>query len=553
MPRQMTLRRQVTTVWSPWPSGWKECLARSRQLKLGDIVVLDHDHKGSRPATLTWLADEAMIFVFVDHASLGSVALTRQELAMDMRRGQIRTAEGSTLSLTERALCGHLHRLHVTVKSKATSDALTGLVNRKHFEGEVKAAAHNASQSFDSVSLCLVDIDDFEKVRHACGRRPAKQLLHKLGQMLERLVGAAGLVCRIKGHRFAALITEGDEDDAAALFARFTRAVSEARCVFKGKPFRVTVSLGLITITPDIEDVTGAFTLAEQALETAIAGGGNKLHQHSIAVADCSGRDEPTVAELIRNNKFALRAQRVEPIDPQSSELLPYYEILLGVFYSTGALRPPGRVIDIAERRGEVFTLDRWVVQETINSMAADRAQLKTVTGYAINLSGLSLSEEGLLPYVMNLLTTLRVPPGKVFFEVTETAAIDKISVAQHFIHSLKEIGCKFSLDDFGVGHGSFAYLRNLPVDKIKIGGMFVKDLCENRNDRAVVKSINEIAHFMGRITVAEFVENDDILAVLRKLGVDYAQGYGIEKPMPIIELVWPGQPLEVASKAISA
>ena len=517
------------------PAAWKQWLAKTTQLKAGEVVVFDHDHKGARPATLAWITDDRKTFAFVDHGALSHIVLTQHELAMDLRRGQISAVEGSTLALTERALCKQLHNLHDTVQRKATSDPVTDLVNRRHFEAAVARALRDANPAFDPDGLCLIQVDEFEQIAHACGRGPAKQLLKKLAGMLERLIGDSGLVCRVKDHRFGVLVTDCAAADMMHLFKRYARAVEEARCVYKGKPFPMTVSMGLAQLETELKDTAAAFKAAGHALQEAVTAGGNRLELYQADTRmDTDG--EPAVRELIEAGRLGLRAQRVQPIDPESG-LLPYYEVLLGVRDHQQCLLPPGSVIAAAERRGEIFELDQWVIRETFTWMMGGEERLQQVAGYAINLSGLSLSDQRLLPYVLELLTELRVPTDKVIFEVTETAAIDQLSVAQAFIHTLQDRGCGFSLDDFGVGHGSFAYLRNLPVDKIKIDGMFVKDLCDNANDRAVVKSINEIARFMERITVAEFVENDDIMAVLRELGVDYAQGYGVEKPRPILEL----------------
>lgn len=530
------------------PEAWKEWLARSAQLEPGDIVLFNRDHKGSRPATLAWKTADDKIFAFVDHDSGPAVTLSQQELAMDMRRGQVGTVDGGALPLTERALCRQLHDLHREVTERATNDELTGLVNRKHFEDRVGAALQSASECFESDHLCLVQIDNFEQIRYACGQKSTNQLLKRLAEMLERLIGTTGVVCRLKGARFAILITEEDEDGTLRLLNRYRRAVEEARCVFKGKPIPMSVSLGLAALSTELESPTQALKAVREVLEEAVSAGGNQLRHFDPPAALSAHAGEPSVAELIKADRMALRAQRVEPISPDDSGLEPYYEILLGVRDEEGVIRPPGRTIAAAEARGEIMELDRWVIRAAFGWMSEDRSRLARVCGYAINLSGISLSDERLRPFVLEQLEELPVPPEKVIFEVTETAAIDKLSVAQDFIHSLKALGCRFSLDDFGVGHGSFAYLRNLPVDKIKIDGMFVKDLCDNPNDRAVVKSINEIAHFMERRTVAEFVEDDDILAVLRGLEVDYAQGYGVEKPMPISELLQPGAPLAVAA-----
>ena len=191
----------------------------------------------------------------------------------------------------------------------------------------------------------------------------------------------------------------------------------------------------------------------------------------------------------------------------------------------------PRDFIQAAERNNEMHEVDMWVIRNSLDWMAKHRSKVDGVGGYSINLSGLTLGDDSLLRYVLERLTESQVPPSKIIFEVTESAAINTLSVAVNFINTLKEYGCRFALDDFGTGDASFAYLKTLPIDFVKIDGSIVRDIVDSPKDLALVKSINEIGHFLGKKTVAEFVENDDILARLRQMGVDYAQGYGIEAP----------------------
>ena len=523
------------------PLALKVWLGRVDHLSEGDVVVFDNAVGSSRPATLAWKGPDGMTLAFIEHDEFELISYTRQAVAMEMRSGKLRKIEGGTLGLTERALCRQLYALHRQVHSKAANDPLTGLVNRKHFEAKVRASLSSASESFDPDYLCLVQLDDFSAIHSRCGRRVTKQLLRKLANMLRRQVDEAGLVCRIKGHRFGILIQSGDREgrdhpDAALSSLRRRSTLCFPRQTFSDH--RQCRSDGLES-SADSDSSQDVMANAESSLAKAISDGGNRVEvpepaNHDQLVTDA---EEPSVTKLIRVGRLALRAQRVEPL---TSGLLPYYEILLGVREPDGRLAPPGRVIAAAEQRDQIGQLDRWVLQESMTWMMAEPIRLEGISGYAMNLSGITLSDEHLLEYVVSCIKRTGAPAEKLIFEITETAGIDSLSVAQSFVRELRELGCRFSLDDFGVGHASFAYLRNLPVDKIKIDGMFVKDLTTNPNDYAVVRSINEIAKFMDRLTVAEFVENDETLAVLKRLGIDYAQGFGIEKPKPIDEIMVP-------------
>ncbi len=245
------------------------------------------------------------------------------------------------------------------------------------------------------------------------------------------------------------------------------------------------------------------------------------------------------VSEIDRaldENRLVLNCQRIAPIgsDPDTEA---HYEILLTMLDDRGEMIAPTDFIFAAESYNRMAAVDQWVIEHALAWMSKNRATLDRIGGISINISGHSINDEGFADFVLRQFSTSRVPTGKVCFEITETAAIANLDNAVNFINKMKLIGCKFSLDDFGTGLSSYSYLRNLPVDFIKIDGVFVKDLSDNPGDYAVVKSINEIGHFMGKKTIAEFVENDEILEQLREIGVDYAQGYGIERPCLLEQL----------------
>lgn len=243
-----------------------------------------------------------------------------------------------------------------------------------------------------------------------------------------------------------------------------------------------------------------------------------------------------SINDNLDSDRLWLRCQKISPSDKDNGEK-PHYEVLLGVRDEHDEPIPTEEFVRAAEQYNYMPAVDRWVVRNVFRWMADNRRKLAKIAGLAVNLSGRSFSDGSLMNYVIEQFNESKVPPGKVFFEVTETAAIASLSNADEFIRVMKEFGCRFSLDDFGSGHSSYAYLRELPVDYVKIDGVFVKDIGDNPRDYAVVNSINEIAHFMGKKTIAERVENEKILGCLQEIGVDFVQGYGIERPCPLEEL----------------
>ena len=241
------------------------------------------------------------------------------------------------------------------------------------------------------------------------------------------------------------------------------------------------------------------------------------------------------IQQGLEQNRFCLYGQPIIPIAHHEKGL--HFETLVRYREADGRIIPPGAFFPAAERYSLAPSMDRWVVSHLFEWMATKPGFLEELSLCSVNLSGLSMSDKTMLAFLFEQFDKWKIPAHKICFEVTETAAIGNLSYATKFINQLKEHGCLFSLDDFGSGLSSFAYLKNLPVDYLKIDGLFVKDIIDDKVDLAMVKSINEVGHVMGKKTIAEFVENEQIFLLLSELGVDYAQGYGIGKPLPLDEL----------------
>jgi EAL domain-containing protein (putative c-di-GMP-specific phosphodiesterase class I) len=306
--------------------------------------------------------------------------------------------------------------------------------------------------------------------------------------------------------------------------------MEKSRCVWQDESIQLTISIGMVALDEHNRATADELIKAAgAAFEKAHGEGGNRV-QLSETVKHAQISADSTVLQMLAGNRLQLRCQRIAPIGADTSDK-PHFELLLGVKDASGAVAVPRDFIQAAERNNEMHEVDMWVIRNALDWMSKHRSKVDGVGGYSINLSGLTLGDDSLLRYVLERLTESQVPPSKIIFEVTESAAINTLSVAVNFINTLKEYGCRFALDDFGTGEASFAYLKTLPIDFVKIDGSIVRDIVDSPKDLALVKSINEIGHFLGKKTVAEFVENDDILTRLRQMGVDFAQGYGIDPP----------------------
>ena len=312
--------------------------------------------------------------------------------------------------------------------------------------------------------------------------------------------------------------------------------------MWEGKGFRVGVSIGLVPITEASESLSAVLRAADSACYAAKETGRNRIHLYHEDDAELARRrgEMQTVGQINRaleDGRFHLFFQPILPISGNCRKGV-HYELQLRMSDDDGRIVLPGDFLPAAERYNLSTKLDHWVISTAMKWLADHPDHLQQLSLCTINLSGLSLGDNEFLAFVTRTFNESRVLPQKVCFEVTETAAITNLSSATGFLKALKNLGCRLALDDFGSGMSSFAYLKNLPIDFVKIDGVFVKDIVEDPIDLAMVKSIHEIGHAMGKKTIAEYVENQAILVKLREIGIDYAQGYYIGRPQPIEELI---------------
>jgi diguanylate cyclase (GGDEF)-like protein len=512
------------------PTEWKRWLSRVELLQAGDVVYLDSSGDRPQKLHLVWVSSERDSYLFASHCGDKTSTLTRQELAMHFRRGAARVLDASDLPVVDRGIYRLLNVLHARLAKKASHDGVTGMLNRKAFESALGQAMSEAVRMGTNHVLCVLEIDEFRTIVEKCGRKAGKGLLRKLARVLDKHVGSKGTIGRLTKGRFAMILNNCDLEEGRAIADRQRKSMEKSRCVWQGESFQLTVSVGMVPLDRHSKASAADFIKAAgDAFEGAHAKGGNRI-QTSDECKPAQVSTESIVLQMLAEDRLQLRCQRITPIGADTADKT-HFELLLGVKDASGAVAVPRDFIQAAERNNEMHEVDMWVIRNALDWMSKHRSKVDAVGGYSINLSGLTLGDDSLLRYVLERLTESQVPPSKVIFEVTESAAINTLSVAVNFINTLKEYGCRFALDDFGTGDASFAYLKTLPIDFVKIDGSIVRDIVDSPKDLALVKSINEIGHFLGKKTVAEFVENDDILARLRQMGVDYAQGYGIEAP----------------------
>jgi diguanylate cyclase (GGDEF)-like protein/PAS domain S-box-containing protein len=423
---------------------------------------------------------------------------------------------------------------------QATHDVLTGLVNRREFESRAERILDTIRQDNVEHALCFMDLDQFKVVNDTCGHMAGDEMLRQITSVLQNVVRKRDTLARLGGDEFGVLMEHCSLDDAHRVAISLQKAIQEYQFSWEEQTFKAGVSIGLVPISATTSNLTQLLKDADAACYMAKELGRNRIHVYHHEDVDLVKRsgEMQWVARLnqaLEEDRFCLYAQAIVPLDASTEK---HYEFLIRMIDEKGEIIPPGAFLPAAERYNLISKIDRWVVQNALTLLANNPDFLKHINFCAINLSGQSLTNPDILEFIIEKFNTSEVDGEKICFEITETAAISNLNSAMTFISTLKDLGCRFALDDFGSGLSSFAYLKNLPVDYLKIDGMFVKDIVDDPIDHAMVKSINEIGQVMGMKTIAEFVENDEIKGMLREIGVNFAQGYGIDKPQAFHELI---------------
>ncbi|MFN6495463.1 MAG: EAL domain-containing protein [Nostoc sp. DedQUE01] len=460
-----------------------------------------------------------------------------QEIAIQDSAAPIRNREGQVIGAV---MVFHdvtqNRKLSRQLSWQASHDALTGLVNRQEFERRVKQALRLASLNYQVHALCYLDLDHFKIVNDTCGHVAGDELLRQITVLLQEKIRKTDTLARLGGDEFGVLLNECTLEQALRVANDLLECVQEFRFVWQEQVFSIGASIGLVSIDTNSESLAEIISTADAACYTAKNRGRNRVY---VAQTDDQERLQQRgemqwvsrISQALESDWFCLYAQKIAAIT-QASQNGNHYEVLLRLRDEQGNLVLPMAFIPAAERYNLMHLIDRWVIRTLF-------ANWSTVVGdeqsiYAINLSGSSINDDRFINFLYEQFTLHSISPQRICFEITETVAIANLIKARQFIQLLQQMGCRFALDDFGAGMSSFAYLKSLPVDYLKIDGSFIRNIIENPVDNAIVTAITHIGSVMGIQTIAEFVENEAILERIKALGIDYAQGYGIAVPCPL-------------------
>lgn len=425
------------------------------------------------------------------------------------------------------------HHAREALEHQANHDVLTGLFNRRAFEVGLQAILDGLRSGGPARCLLYIDLDQFKLVNDTCGHSAGDKLLQEITAIMQRTI-SAGLLARLGGDEFG-LILEGDEEHGFRQATKLIDAIHAHPYLYDGHHFRLGASVGMVNVTDAQRNIDELLIAADQACYAAKDRGRNRIEVYRASddyfrTQRAQFLSVEEINNALREQRFELYYQRIVPLQDGLPE---HAEILVRMRGGQGGILTPDRFIPAAERFNLMPEIDRWVIANTCRRLKEiGEGQFKE-TSFSINLSGLSFSHDDLAEYVIGQLHEYQIDPQRISFEITETAAVGRLEKAQHFIQTMHELGVKVALDDFGTGLSSFAYLRKLEVDYLKIDALFVRDLDKDERNLAVVRSIMEVAKVHGMQTVAEFVHNKAIAKLLEEVGVDYAQGFALHKPEP--------------------
>jgi diguanylate cyclase (GGDEF)-like protein/PAS domain S-box-containing protein len=518
-------------------TGWTEAAAKGRHA--GAIISIQDQRTqrellGAAPPKVDakpYFFKEAVIKNAIGQTLLVDGSITRIHEKENESDGYLVTLRDIT----------EIKRMSETINYQASHDSLTGLSNREEFSFTLNEILASLKTSDARHSLLVIDIDRFKAINDTCGTIAGDELLRQIASHVQANISRRDISARIGGDEFAIILRDCEPEDSVNVAKRLKAAVETQRFTWQTSVFPVTLSIGIVTLSQESEDTHTILAAADDACHLSKEEGGNRVNVFQAKDTKYQKRrgDMEWIAKINKaadENRFLLYQQAIVPLIP-SLELQPKAEILLRLVNEDGSIARPGDFIPAAERYNLMPLIDHWVIKNSIAAFRTltDRGSELASRIISINLSGPSLLDESLVDLILYEVHRNGLEPSSFCFEITETAAIQNYAAATRFIRRLKDEGFTFALDDFGSGFSSFSYLKNLPVDYLKIDGSFVQTIDESLVSFTMVESINSIGHVMGIKTIAEFVKSPEIKAKLVEIGVDYAQGYHIAEPVQLL------------------
>ena len=510
------------------------------QSRVGDWWDMKIDRKWL-PVQLVWMSQETGHCGFVNRSASNRMEVTESDFQNQLTNGTARARDSLDVPLLDRTESGLLNEVYAETMQRADRDPVTGLLTRKGFQKRLTDLDARTDGGHHHV-VALIECDQFRTISTSCGIEALESLTKTLSDRLLKRLPKDCAAAMFREDTFAILMPNYLRPAGVRTVNELVSSIADFRFMFEQHSFSIGVSAGVAAFGTGQCSAGEVLRRADAACLAAKALGRNRLQEYEPDNAQLRS-EEALLAwagradQLLMSEDLFLRAQMVMPIGPDAEEL-PYYEILLGIEPRSGQVSGPYEFVVAMERMGRSHELDLWVLRQSFQWITQNLMVMESIGGVSINLSAPSLRNPEVSRFLRQELSRSNFPAQKITFEITESAAIQSFDGAEQFIRDIHRYGCRFALDDFGSGFTSYAHPKRLSTDALKIDGSYIKDLLANPSDLAIVKSMTDIAHTLGMKVVAEWVETPQILEKLIELGVDYAQGYAVHKPVRLVELV---------------
>ena len=519
-------------------------LGQVKLLEEGSWLLLPDENNKIEPVKLAWVNTQRTRYVFVNREGQLAREMTSADLAKRLGTdmgGEI--AQHEDLPLSDRSWQSMVSRMHDQIAHQATHDPLTGLLNRGEFARRIRVRINECKLVSKRHGVLLINLDQFAVINGSAGQAAGDQLLRDLAELLARISPEDAELARLGGDEFGIILPGKAIAEIRELADSTHSAIKEHSSEFEGRKLAVTATVVLAPLDQHSGDDDDVLNKLEMTLDlTRKSTGGDRVctydhGERALEVRSLAMRQLDSLDQALKEGDLRLLGHRIEPLQGADSEDAlpgPQIEVLARLITASGELTPPAAFVPAAEAYGRIHLLDEAVVDRTLAVMG--KSQGDEVV--CINISGKTFGRPGFVEFIRDRLEAYRVAPDRVCFEITETAAIADLSRCADVLRALRDIGCRFALDDFGTGLASFNYLKHLPVDYVKIDGSFVSLMLSSEEDFSLVRTINEVGHVLGKKTIAEYVETDKLAEALRKIGVDYAQGFAMHTPEPLESLL---------------
>ena len=505
------------------------------ELDVARDIYMDPDHRQNWARTMAEGGEVRNAELVLKRRDGTKIVVLENSRAVRDDEGRVLFYEGTLTDITA------AHELSQQLSYDASHDPLTGLANRREFELKLQRALELTQVTGATHAVCYLDLDRFKTVNDTCGHVAGDELLRQLGFVLQQKVRAADVVARLGGDEFAVLLHNCAVNDALQVANNLLKAVQQFEFIWSTNKFTLGASVGLVSINAGFKRIAQVMNAADTACYAAKDAGRSRVHVYQEDEAHLARRhgEMDWVARAKRalaENRLFLEAQLILPLDAAANEK-PHYELLVRMRDESGRAVPPGAFLPAVERYNLSIRYDRWVIAAALGWMGRHPDVFERVSRFFINLSRDSIADPDTAAFIRQAAASAGVDPQRLGFETAESVAIANLARTNQLIGDLRRFGCAFGIDDFGSGVSSFAYLKALNADYLKIDGMFVGNISQDLVDHAMVRSIKEIGHVMGKKVIAESVESTAVIEKLREIGVDYAQGFAVGMPRPLDEL----------------